>query len=193
MDAQDFVIHPADRSTRRALPAILGIGLVAGTLDISDALIFVAFHGVTPAAVFRYIASGLIGSQAASTGFAPVMLGFVLHYTIALSWTALFYLASLRLPALRRRPILAGVGYGALVYLVMNFVVVPLSRVPPSTVASSLASRVNGVLAVVVCIGLTISLLTRWRLGAPPNQSTVIHARRLSSQSSTAAGIHHRS
>lgn len=44
-----------------ALPLILGIGLVAGTLDIADALIFSYFGGATPVMVFQYIASGLIG------------------------------------------------------------------------------------------------------------------------------------
>jgi hypothetical protein len=41
----------------------------------------------------------------------------------------------------------------------MNIVVLPLSRVPPSTTSMTLASHINGVLAVMFCIGLTISLL----------------------------------
>lgn len=161
---------PSDRSHARAFTAILGIGLIAGTLDISEDLIFVGFRGVTPAMVFRYIASGLIGVQAATSGgVATVLLGVVLHYTIALAWTAMFVLASLRLPLLRRRPVVSGLGYGLLVYLIMNVVVVPLSRVPPREGPTPLVARVNAVAAVVFCIGLAIALLTHWRLGDGAN------------------------
>ena len=147
------------------LPTILGIGLVAGTLDIGDALIFAGRRGVTPSMVFRFIGSGLIGMSAAAKGPAPVFLGVILHYTIALAWTAAFVLASLRIPVLGRRPVISGLAYGLLVYLVMNLIVLPLSRVPPRPGPTPLAARVNGVLAVMLCIGLAISLLTRWRFG----------------------------
>jgi hypothetical protein len=43
--------------------------------------------------------------------------------------------------------------------LFMNFVVLPLTRVPHRPV--TLASRINGVLAILLFIGLTISFLTR--------------------------------
>jgi hypothetical protein len=152
-------------SSRGVLSAIVAIGLVAGTLDIADALIFLAVQGVPPSAVFRFIAGALIGTQAAAVGFAPVILGAALHYFIALSWTALFVLASLRFPVLRQRPVIAGLVYAGLVWLAMNKVVVPLSRAPRPTRPQSLLSLVNGVLALIICIGLTISLLTRWRFG----------------------------
>jgi hypothetical protein len=152
--------------TASVLSPILAIGLVAGTLDISDALIFVSRQGITPSMVFRFIASGLIGVSAAARGPLPVLLGVLLHYTIALAWTAAFVLASLRLPVLRRRPVISGLVYGVLVYLIMNLIVLPLSSVPPHQGPTPLAARVNGVLAVMLCIGLTVSLLTRWRFGS---------------------------
>ena len=43
--------------------------------------------------------------------------------------------------------------------LVMNLIVLPLSGVPRATSAMTLASQIKGVLAVMFCIGLTISLL----------------------------------
>ncbi len=141
--------------------AIGRIGLFAGTLDITEALVFEALHGITPAMVFRYIASGLIGARAATDGLAPVGLGVVLHYTIALTWTALFYAASRKLPILSRRPVVCGLLYGGFVYLVMNGIVLPLAGMPPAWASPSLISLVNGVLAVVLCVGLTISLLVR--------------------------------
>ncbi len=139
----------------------LWIGLIAGTLDITDNLIFNRLRGITPGRVFLYIASGLIGGRAAAGGAAAVALGIALHYSIALTWTAIFYWSSRRIPVLTRRPVASGLLYGGFVYLFMNFVVLPLSRIPPPRAAMTIASRVNGVLAVVLFIGLTISLLTR--------------------------------
>lgn len=109
--------------------------------------------------VFQYIASGLIGMRSVRAGMASVALGVVLHYIIALLWTAVFYAASRKLAILTRRPVISGLLYGAFVYLFMNLVVLPLSRVPHVRSAITVASRVSGVLAVLLCIGLTISLL----------------------------------
>jgi hypothetical protein len=83
------------------------------------------------------------------------------HYVIALSWTAIFYAASYQFSFLIDRPVVSGLLYGLGVYLFMSVVVVPLSRVPPVTAARTLASRVSSLLAVMFCIGLTISLLVR--------------------------------
>lgn len=143
------------------LPLILRIGLIAGTLDITDALVFSYFRGATPVMVFQYIASGLIGMRSFQLGWTSVVLGVAIHYFIALTWTAVFYFASRRLTVLIRRPVLSGLLYGVAVYLFMNLVALPLSRVPHSDKPMSLASRVNGVLALMFCIGLSIALLVR--------------------------------
>lgn len=155
--------------------AVLWIGVIAGTLDIGEDLIFVAFHHITPEMVFRFIASGLIGPSAAATGSGPVVLGILLHYLIALTWTAVFFVASQKLLILRKNPVISGLVYGVFVYLFMNFIVLPLSRIPQGVASTSLPARVNGVLAVVVCIGLAIALLTRRRLGAPSPSVTDAH------------------
>jgi hypothetical protein len=142
---------------------ILWVGLLAGTSDITDNLIFNKLRGITPTMVFQYIASGLIGMKAFQLGAVSVALGVVLHYVIALTWTGVFYAASRKLAILGRRPVICGLLYGGAVYLFMNLIVLPLSRIPHSRNAMTTASRINGVLAVVLLIGLTISLLVRRR------------------------------
>jgi len=144
-----------------AFSVVVTIGLIAGTLDITDSLVFNHFRGITPTMVFQYIATGLIGMRAVDLGLASVALGVVLHYTIALTWTAIFYAASRKLAILTRRPVISGLLYGAFVYVVMNFIVLPLSRVPHVHATATLAARINAVLALLLCIGLAISLLTR--------------------------------
>jgi hypothetical protein len=59
---------------------ILRVGLIAGTLDITENLIFNELRAITPKMVFQYIASGLIGMKAFGGGTASVGLGIILHY-----------------------------------------------------------------------------------------------------------------
>jgi hypothetical protein len=138
---------------------VLAIGLFAGTLDIGENLIFNLTRGVSPATVFQYIACGLIGPLAFQGGFASICLGVVLHYLIALFWTTLFYLTSLKVTIARRHVVLSGLIYGLMIYLTMNLVVLPNSRVPHSHPIST-ASIINGVLALMLCIGLPVSIVT---------------------------------
>jgi len=140
---------------------VVWIGLVAGTLDITENIIFNHFRGVTMKMIFQYIASGLIGMKSFSLGTESVALGVAIHYAIAMTWTVIFYLLSRKLLILTRQAAICGIVYGGVVYVIMNFVVLPLTAVPHSTKAVTLASRVSGVLALLFCIGLTISLLIR--------------------------------
>jgi uncharacterized membrane protein YagU involved in acid resistance len=72
-----------------------------------------------------------------------------------------------------RRPIVSGLVYGCVIYLFMNFVVLPLSGVPHTRNAVTLASRVNGVLALLLCIGLPVSLLVRRYLPLRESQESL--------------------
>lgn len=138
---------------------ILWGGLIAGILDITDALVFFGLRGAKPIRILQSIAAGLLGPKAFKGGVGTAALGLALHFLIALCAAAVYCTASRRLPFLRRRPVAWGLLYGALVYLFMNFVVLPLAGVPgglPST-----AVLVNGVAAVVFLVGLPIALIER--------------------------------
>ncbi len=147
---------------------VVWIGLAAGTLDISENIIFNSFRHVTPKMIFQFIASGLIDGKSFTMGAASVALGVAIHYAIAMTWTVVFFVASRKLLILTRQAAICGIVYGGVVYVIMNFVVLPLTRVPHSTKAVTLASRISGVLALLFCIGLTIALLVRKY--APPNR-----------------------
>lgn len=144
----------------RDVSIVIRIALIAGTLDIGENIIFNAFRHITAKQIFQYIASGLTGPWAFHAGAASVALGIGIHYAIALFWTAVYFAISARLGLLERRPVVCGLAYGVVVYVVMNYVVLPLTRVPHARAAATLASRVSGVLAILLCIGLTIALLT---------------------------------
>jgi hypothetical protein len=63
----------------RKIRAILWIGLVAGTLDITENLVFNHFRGISAWRVFQYIASGLIGMKSFQSGWNSVALGVAIH------------------------------------------------------------------------------------------------------------------
>lgn len=133
--------------------------LIAGTLDISDALIFYGLRGVAPSRIFPGIASGLLGRAALVQGTRSIILGLLLHYFIATSVATIYIFASRKLP-LSKHPFLWGTAYGVVVYIVMNYVVLPLSRIglrptPP------LIPLLNGVAALIFFIGIPIALIAR--------------------------------
>lgn len=135
-------------------------GLVAGTLDICAAFLTAWLRaGVGPVRVLHFVASGLIGQDSFQGGAKTAVLGLGLHFLIATGATIVFYLASRKLLFLIERPVHFGLLYGVAVYLFMNFVVLPLSRVPqrPMTVSGFII----GLLTIMFCIGLPIALIVR--------------------------------
>src|SRR5690242_630472 len=107
-------------------------GLLAGTLDAMDGVVAFGFKGMNPIQVLQYIASGLLGDGSFQGGLKTAALGGLLHYFIAFAVAAIYYAASLKLPALHLHPVKWGLTYGVAVYLAMNYVVLPLSAVAKS-------------------------------------------------------------
>ena len=86
------------------------------------------------------------------------VLGVALHFLIATVATAVFYVSARTLRFLLEHAIIAGLLYGAAVYLFMNFVVLPLSAVPQRA-APPLSGRIIGLLIIMFCVGLPISVI----------------------------------
>jgi hypothetical protein len=147
---------------RNAAKPILLAGLIAGTLDLIAACVSAWLRsGVSPTAVAQFIASGAIGREAFSGGAKTVLLGVAFHFLIATTAAAVFYLASRKLRFLIEWPIPMGLLYGVLVYLFMNFVVLPLSAITPPRAAPPVSARVIAALIIMFCVGLPIALIVR--------------------------------
>jgi len=135
-------------------------GLIAGTLDIRAACLTAWLRaGVGPIGLLQYVASGALGPAAFQGGVKTALIGLALHYLIATIWTIVFYLASRKWLFLIERPVQFGLIYGIAVYLIMSFVVVPLSRVTPRP--ATITGRTIGILTIMFCIGLPIALIVR--------------------------------
>jgi hypothetical protein len=142
----------------RARDTILFGGLTVGLLDTCDAVLFFGSRGASPERIARHVASGLLGPSSFDGGAAPIVLGILLHFTVALSIAATFYLCSLAIPALVRRPVIGGLGFGVVAYFVMSYVVVPLSRAPHGNGNPPIPVWINGIVGHAVLVGLPPAL-----------------------------------
>lgn len=138
-----------------ALLAIGVGGLLAGTLDLTQALILFG-RGVP-----LVIAAGLLGRQAFQGGAGTYILGIVLHFFIALSATAIFYAASRKLPFMEEHPLVCGLFYGIAVELTMSYVVLPLSALHARG-PYQLHDVLLGLVVHMIVVGLPISYSV-WR------------------------------
>jgi len=132
--------------------AILLTGLIAGTLDATAAILnFIISTHKNPAVIFQYIASGVFGPKAFS-GDSYIVIGILFHYLIAYLFTAFFFLIYPYIGGIAKNKVLTAVIYGVFVWLVMNFIVVPLSDVPKSPFNAK--GVILGIAFLIVCIGL---------------------------------------
>jgi len=151
--------EPSNRSTGFKATAIVLTGIVAGTLDISAAIInYFLSGGSHLIRIFFYIASGIFGSSAYSGGFGMAFLGLIFHYSIATIWSAIFFAGYPRVNKFLPNKFINAVLYGTTVWVMMTFIVLPLSSVQqfPFHIDKALISF--GIL--IVCIGLPISWMT---------------------------------
>jgi uncharacterized membrane protein YagU involved in acid resistance len=129
-------------------------GLIAGTIDIGAAC---TINMVGPGPILRFIASGLLGAPLPHETWV-YCLGLGLQWMMSIIIAAIFVVAATKIPALLRRWIAAGIAYGIVVYFVMTFVVVPLSRAKSGHVTMS--SFVENLLAMIL-FGLIVAYMAQ--------------------------------
>jgi hypothetical protein len=141
-------------NVRKAVLAIAVGGLIAGMIDLGQALLL--FGANIPLA----IAAGLLGPQAFRGGTATYILGVLLHFLIALSAAAIYFAASRKLQFLTEYPLVCGLFFGAAVELVMRLIVLPLSALHASG-PYQYRDLVQGLVVHMVVVGLPISFSVR--------------------------------
>jgi hypothetical protein len=139
-----FMENNMQRNSGR-VQAIVAGGLIVAVLDGVNAVIaYNLAFGMKPVAIYQFVASGLMGQAAFAGGLGTALFGLAIHFFIAFTAAAVFVLASERLPQLRRDAVGWGLAFGVATFVVMGFVVIPLSRIPPSS--PSLPLLLNGVI-----------------------------------------------
>ena len=131
--------------------------LVAGTLDILSAFVFAGIAGMGPVAILRYVASGPFGEAPTPTaGWAAV--GLAVHFAIMACMVTAYMVAAPRIPALLRHPVVAGLAYGVLLWIVMYWIVKPL-RWPDAPLPHTLYGISNALFSHSILVGLPIALI----------------------------------
>ncbi|HEV2112380.1 MAG TPA: hypothetical protein VGT99_13560 [Gammaproteobacteria bacterium] len=123
----DTETAPMLSSRYPVLTAILLGGLIAGTVDIGAASLI---GMVSPLAVTRAIASGLIGKAVHGGGLPVSFLGLLLQWAMGMLIAAIYMLATAVMPGMRRRWIPTGIVAGVIIYFVMVYLVLPFSAAP---------------------------------------------------------------
>jgi hypothetical protein len=145
---------PRQSGKSSALLAIAVGGGIAGVLDLTQACIL--FGAKIP----LVIAAGLLGRQAFHGGVGTYVLGVLLHFFIACSAAAVYYVASRRLRFMTEHLLVCGLFFGAAVEEVMSLVVLPLSALH-SKGPYTLHDLILGLLVHMVVVGLPISFSIR--------------------------------
>jgi uncharacterized membrane protein YagU involved in acid resistance len=125
------------------LRAVAVGGSIAGALDILFAISFAAYGGRTPAWLLQTVATGLLGEDAYAGGWAAAALGLAGHFAMSFGWAALFVFAASRMPRLIEKPLMYGFQFGAIVFVTMRLVILPLSAFPYPVSFTSLGAGLD--------------------------------------------------
>ena len=138
-------------------------GLIIGILHV------LAQVGIVYGLIFKspfisslqYLASGAMGNAAFTGGLATALLAVILEFIMTIIIAGIFILSADRIPLLRRHVIPGSILYGFGVFIVMNFIVVPLSAAPPLP-APPMWLLIETILEHILLVGLPLGLLVRW-------------------------------
>ena len=153
----------AAETTRFVVPWVLLAGLTAGTLELAFSSLYWAFHGVPPSRILQVIGGWILGRDAAlAGGYASVLVGAALHYSLMTAMAAGYALAGRRLPVLLKQPLRYGALYGACMYALMFMVLVPmLSASRPLATLEPLDWRIACFVAYVALVGIPCALFAK--------------------------------
>jgi uncharacterized membrane protein YagU involved in acid resistance len=142
------------------LKTMLIAGVVAGTLDMTGALIvYVAIlHKATVLVILQRIAAAAFGLPAFKGGYSMALWGLIFHYIIAFSFAAAYVLLYPYQPLMRKSRLVSGLLYGVLVWVIMNRIVLPMTKLPLSRFQWS--GALIGAALLILFIGLPVAFIT---------------------------------
>ena len=131
---------------------------ISGSLDILFAMILTVAFGRQIPGMLRYVGSGPF-PQATDMGTTGAVLGLVVHFALMAIMAAVLMAYLRHNPAQLANPIIVGIVYGLITYVIMNLVVVPLrfhAPLPPKTL--SIATQL---FAHICLVGIPMALIAK--------------------------------
>ncbi|HSM70187.1 MAG TPA: hypothetical protein VK851_01465 [Anaerolineales bacterium] len=139
-------------------------GLIIGVLHlvIQAWIVFILILKLAPSFMVgaQFIASGLLGDAAYTGGFATALLGVILEFVMTIIIAGIFIFSADRIPLLRKNVIVGSLLYGFGVFVVMNFVVLPLSAATVSA-PPPMGLLIEMVLEHMLLIGLPLGIIVQ--------------------------------
>lgn len=147
-----------------AFQTIVFGGLAIGILDFLDASIFFPLYfGISFIDVWHGPASGILGRETSRAGGVDTaLLGILMHFCVAFSIAAVYFLLARLLPVLVRRPVISGLIFGIAAHFVMQYVVIPLSAIRSFPAWPPLGSLLNSLIGHALLVGLPVALIAAW-------------------------------
>ena len=144
-------------------------GLILGMLHliIQSWFVFSILEKSPFISVLQYVASGAMGNAAFAGGPATALLGLVFDVIMTTIMAGVFILSAHRIPLLRRHVIPGALLYGFGVFVVMNFIVLPLSAAPPLP-APPMWLFIENILVHILLIGLPLGILVQRNANTNP-------------------------
>jgi len=150
-------------TTNNSLLRLIVIGgLITGTLHlvIQVGIVFGLLLKSPYISSLQFVASGAMGNASYTGGLATALLGLVLELLMTIIIAGIFILSADRIPLLRQHVIPGSLLYGFGVFIVMNFIVLPLSAAPVLP-APPMWLLIETVLEHILLIGLPLGILVQ--------------------------------
>jgi hypothetical protein len=155
----------ADRINNKGFILVIIVSwIIAGTLDALAATFILAKGNW--AGVFKYVASAVYGKAAFTGGTGIALQGLIMHYIIALTFTAFYFFIYPYTNFLHKSVALNAVVFGAFVFVVMNLGIVPITKI--GFKGMSMVSVVVNLLILIVCIALPVTYMASKYYAKPP-------------------------
>jgi hypothetical protein len=150
--------QPAGPDSRATLSRIVRAGLLTGVIDgLFSSVLSVAFYHSTVTRLFQGVASTLLGPAAFDGGLKTAALGVLMHFGVALGWSAVFLVLLDRSSWIRgllgsQHGVLKVASlYGPFIWLVMSLVVIPLLLHRPPAITGRWWVQLIGHIPFVAC------------------------------------------
>lgn len=105
-------------------------------------------------------ASNAFGLAAFSAGWGMAAIGLLMDVVVSTCWAAVFAVAYVKSTFVQRNTVIAGLVFGAIVMVVMIYLVVPIGHAPPPP--RTAATILNTLVAHTVFFGLPVAATVRY-------------------------------
>ena len=136
---------------------LLLTSMMTGTLDAVAALLI--SHKIPAAFIFKFIASGWFGPDAFKGGTVMVLWGLLFHYLIATIFTIVCFLVYPVAAGILKNRYLIGIIYGLLIWVIMNFCVLPFTNIHKGPMHLNIVGLMQGIGALIICIGIPVAVI----------------------------------